>query len=168
MLGGAGGTAVLKALSGETLRVVAGGELIAIAEVPVPFAEVHILVEGSVVVVDAWREVIHRRDRSSTDWSWQRDQDGVAGDRALAVIIEEEEQLVLLYRTADVAAELVEVITRLHRQSLARVLCERPLQAVDGIICVQSTIAEELERRSVVGVRSRFGNDVDDGAARTP
>src|SRR3954471_21945195 len=168
MLGGAGGTAVLKALSGETLRVIAGGELIAVAEVPIALAEVHILVKGTVVVVDAWREVIHRRRLSSVYRSWQRDQDGVAGDRSLSVIIEEEEQLVLLYRTADVSAELVEVIPRLDRQSLARVLRERSLQAVDGIVCVQSTVAEELERRSVIGVRSRFGNHVDDGAARAP
>ena len=54
------------------------------------------------------------------------------------------------------------MVSRLKRQSLASALSKCALQAVDRIIGVQSTIAEELECRAVKRVRSRFGNHVDD------
>ena len=57
------------------------------------------------------------------------------------------------------------MISRLQWKWPASALRESALQAVDGIVGVEPTIAEELERGSMVGVRSRFGDDVDHGSA---
>src|SRR5215471_1495259 len=157
--------AVLEALAGEALRVVAGRELIAVTDVPVALAEVNILVEGAVVVIDARRQVVHRSRLERIRRSRQRYQNGITGQVALSIVIEEEEQLVFLYRSTNVAAELVEVISRLQRKWPASALSKCPLQAVDGIVGVQSAIAEELEGRAVIRVGSRFGNDIDHSSA---
>src|SRR5438874_4973235 len=147
MLEGARGAAVLQALSGEALGVVAGRELVAVADVPVALAQINVLVKRAVVIVDSRIEVIHRSNLIGSDRRRQRYQNGISGQIALSVIIEEEEQLVLFHRPADVSTELVEVISRLQWKWPASALRESALQAVDGIVRVESTIAKELEGR---------------------
>src|SRR6266446_4591811 len=73
----------------------------------------------------------------------------------LAVVIEEEEILVLDHRAADRASELVDV-ERLKRNA-ARV--------VDPGVGVHVAVAEKLERRAVKRVRAGLGDDVGDRAA---
>ena len=88
---GASGTTVLESLPGEALRIVSGGELIAIADIPIALAQIHVLIESAVVIVNAGREIVHRCGLSGTDRRGQRYQNGIAGDVALSVVIKEEE-----------------------------------------------------------------------------
>ena len=75
---------------------------------------------------------------------------------ALPVVAAEEEQLVLLDRPAQRAAELIEVVRALARAAAL----------VGEGVGVQALVAVELESRAVEGIGSRFGHHVDGPAAR--
>lgn len=132
----AAGTTILQALTSKSLRIVARGKLIAVAEIPVAFSEIDVLIKSAIVVVDARCKVVHCRSLEGIDRSGQRDENLIATDIALAVVVEEEKHFVFYDRTSDIAAELVEVVSRLEWQQLPGILSERALQAVDRIIGV--------------------------------
>ena len=125
---------VFESLPSEALGVVARRELIAVADVPIALSQVNILVEGAVVVIDSRIQVVDRRNLTRSDWRGQRYQNGIAGDVALTVVVEEEEEFILLHGPTKVAAKLIEVIAGLQRKCAACALGKRALQAVDGII----------------------------------
>src|SRR5690349_2942693 len=139
-----------------------------IVDVPVALTQVNVLIESSVVIVDARGKIIHRRGLEGVGRSRQGDENGIAAQVALSIVIKEEKYFVLDHRTADVAAELIEVVSGLERKRPSGVLGEGALQAVNRIVCVQAAIAEELECSSVKGIGSRFGNHVDHRSASAP
>ena len=134
MLESARSATVFESLSSEALGVVARRELIAVADVPIALSQVNILVEGAVVIIDSRIQIVDRRNLIRSDWRGQRYQNGIAGNVALTVVVEEEEEFILLHGSTKVAAKLIEVIAGLQRKGPPSALRKRALQAVDGII----------------------------------
>ena len=119
--------------------------------------EVHVLVLTADIVLRVRLEdvvaalIVGRRDR---DRSAAADDDGIRQIVALHVIVDEEEVLVVLDRTAGGKAVLIEVIGTLRAI----------VDLVDVVVRVVALVAQEVEERAVEIVRARLRHDVDDGA----
>src|SRR5262249_19574453 len=113
MFKGTAGPAVLLCLSREALRIVSRGDLVIGVQLVIDLAEISILIEGAVVVADAWLQVIDRRDLICCGRRRQSDQHRISRGVALAVVIEKEEEMVLDDGTAHAAAKLIEMVSRL-------------------------------------------------------
>src|SRR5215510_15296745 len=109
------------------------------------FSQINILIEGAIVSAGASSQVIHGGSLICVERCGQSDQDRVACVVSLAVVIKEEEGMVLHNRSADVSAKLVEVITRLQRGRPASSEGRSQLEIVDGIVGIQAAVAEEFE-----------------------
>src|SRR5262245_61828523 len=109
------------------------------------FSQINILIEGAIVSAGASSQVIHGGSLICVERCGQSHQDRVACVVSLAVVIKEEEGMVLHNRSADVSAKLVEVITRLQRSRPAGRKSRCQLEIIDGIVGVERTVAEELE-----------------------
>ncbi len=150
MLGGAGGAAVLEIGTLEALAVVADAHVVVVIDAPVDFPEIDVLVEAGDVGLAASEQVLSGRGLGRGDRRGKAEADRDADVVALAVIVEEEEQLVLEDGAADVSAELVVVISGLDGSGGAEAVAEEgQLLAVDLIVCVEAAIAEELKDGSV-------------------
>src|SRR5262249_37941826 len=134
MFKGTAGAAVLLCLSGEALRIVSRGDLIIGVKLVIDLAEINILIEGAVVIADAWLQVIYGRYLIGSGRRGQSDQHGISGRIPLAVVVEKEEKMVLDDRTAHAAAKLIEVVSGLQRRRSALRKIDRALQAVDGVV----------------------------------
>jgi len=74
---------------------------------------------------------------------------------ALTVVIEKEKKFFTDNGTADVSAELVEMIRRLRA----------PVDFIDGIVGIQALVAKEFKGRAVEVVGAGLGDDVDHSTA---
>src|SRR5207302_4134622 len=84
---------------------------------------------------------------------------------ARSVIVKEEENLILLDRAPEIAAELMVVITGPDRRGMTRSQGEAAVQVVDGIARVETAVAEKLKCRAVEAIAAGFGYDVGYGAS---
>src|SRR6185503_2346752 len=106
--------AVFKTLPCEVLLVVSNGEAIVVAQLQIAFPEIRVLIEGPVPGLSQRVQGLNGAlcCRIGGDRARQIQKDKVWNLAALPVVAEEKEMLIFLYRAADAAAELVEVIWR--------------------------------------------------------
>src|SRR5260370_30725367 len=88
---------------------------------------------------------------SGSGWRGYPEKDEIGESVGLPIIIEEEKELLTADRTAEVSAELVEVIGRLPAA----------VDFIDRVVGIEALVAEEFKGRAVEIVATGLGDHVD-------
>ena len=152
MLGGILRSSVLEASADEPLGIVADAEEFIVAKAPVSLAEVNVLVLRANPGAGACLEISDGGllIGSGSCWWGYGEKHQIGECVALPIIIEKEKKFFTDDRTAEVSAELVEVIRRFPEA----------FNLIDGVVGVQALVAKEFKGGAVEIVSAGLGDDV--------
>src|SRR2546422_3252957 len=158
VLADGGVAAVLQRTTCKSLIVVAHAQVVIIADAPVSFAEVDVLIERALIILNEGpkeRICARRRTRCRHHTYARRANNWVRLLAALGVVVEQPEGFVFHQRAARNCPKLPNAEWRLERPPPVQLPLIR-VQAIVAVVCKQGTVQV---------VCARLGHNVDDGAS---
>ena len=160
MLGRILGATIFETSAREALAVISNAQQFTSAQPPIALGEIYVLVlranpgsSAGLQISDSSLLIRAKglRERRRLD----AEEDGIGQSVALPVVIEKEKELFTDAGTAEVSAELVEVIRRFSKT----------FDFIDRVVGIQALVAKELKGRAVEIVSAGLGDHVDHSAA---